>query len=111
MLSMPAQLEIYEEMRALSARMVEAAQAGDWDRLVELEKAVARLRDTLAGEGEDLTGATAAEAERKAGLIRGILDDDAEIRRHTEPWMEQVRKFLSGVAKKKQVDRAYGANP
>ena len=109
MLSMPAQIAIYEEMRELSARMVEAARANDWSLLASLEQSVAGLRDTLRLEGEDNTGMSTGEAERKASLIRSILDDDAEIRLHTEPWMEQVRAFLGRTAKKRQVDRAYGA--
>ena len=38
-----------------------------------------------------------------------VIDDDAEVRRHTEPWMEQVRRFLTGNVRKRQVDQAYGA--
>jgi flagellar protein FliT len=110
MLSMVAQIEIYERMRGLSAQMVEAARAGDWERLIALEKSVAALRDALLG-GEANAGITASEAQRKAELIGGILEDDAEIRRHTEPWMERLRQFLGGAAKKRQVERAYGARP
>jgi flagellar protein FliT len=51
-----------------------------------------------------------SERERKATLIQRILADDAEIRRHTEPWMEQVRQFLGGARKKRQVDQTYGAH-
>jgi len=107
MLPMPAQLEIYEQMSVLSARMVEAARAGDWDRLIGLERAVADLRDTLIREGDSAAGAP-GEAERRRALIRRILSDDAEVRRHTEPWMEQVRRFLTGNVRKRQVDQAYG---
>jgi flagellar protein FliT len=57
----------------------------------------------------DNEGADPREAEKKRDLIRRILQDDAEVRRHTEPWMEHVRRFLNGGAKKRQVDRAYGA--
>lgn len=108
MLSMAAQIEIYEQMSALSTRMVEAARANDWDRLIDLEHAVAGLRETLANEPENGT-IDAFEAEKKRALIQQILRDDAEVRRHTEPWMEQVRRFLTGNMKKRQVDRAYGA--
>lgn len=108
MLLMPAQIEIYEQMCALSTRMVEAARANDWDRLIDLERAVANLRDTLAQEAED--GAPdPRNMEKKRAMIQRILKDDAEVRRHTEPWMEQVRRFLTGDVKKRQVDRAYGA--
>lgn len=108
MLLMPAQIEIYEQMCALSTRMVEAARANDWERLIDLEQAVAGLRDTLAQEAEN-GSPDPRDAERKRDMIQRILKDDAEVRRHTEPWMEQVRRFLSGDVRKRQVDQAYGA--
>lgn len=108
MLLMPAQIEIYEQMCALSTRMVEAARANDWDRLIDLERAVADLRDTMMNEAED-GNIDPRNADKKRAMIQRILKDDAEVRRHTEPWMEQVRRFLSGDVKKRQIDRAYGA--
>ena len=72
--AMPSQIELFEEMSALSARMVEAAQANDWDRLIHLEKSVAALRQTLPAD-EDNTALTTAEAEIKHALIQRILDD------------------------------------
>lgn len=108
MLLMPAQIEIYEQMCALSARMVEAARANDWDGLIDLEHAVADLRETLMQDA-DKTPVDPREVEKKRSLIQRILRDDAEVRRHTEPWMEHVRHFLNGNARKQQVDRAYGA--
>lgn len=108
MLLMPAQIEIYEQMCTLSTRMVEAARANDWDRLIDLERAVASLRDTLAQDAESGT-TDPRDTEKRRAMIQRILKDDAEVRRHTEPWMEQVRRFLSGDVRKRQVDRAYGA--
>ena len=107
MLLMSAQLEIYEQMCALSTRMVEAARASDWERLIDLEHSVADLRQTLLNDGGNVTG-NPRESRRKRDLIQRILRDDAEVRRHTEPWMEQVRHFLSGTVRKRQVDQAYG---
>ena len=109
MLLMPTQISLYEEMSTLSARMVEAARAQDWDMLIELEHAVAILRDKLMKEDSNV-GLSAAESERKSKLIQHILEDDAEVRRHTEPWMEHVRQFLGAGAKQRQVERAYGAH-
>lgn len=104
--AMPSQIELYEQMHALSSRMVEAARVNDWERLIDLESSVAALRSRLmAEEGDPLAP---DEVELKRRLIQNILQDDAEVRRHTEPWMEQVRQFLSGSARKQRVDRAYG---
>lgn len=105
---MPSQIELYEEMSALSAQMVEAARANEWDHLIVLEQRVAALRQMLmADDGSPLTS---ADIEVKRALIQRILDDDAEIRRHTEPWMEQVRRFLGSSTRRQQVERAYGAS-
>lgn len=96
----------YEEMRALSAKMVAAARARDWETLVALERSVAKLRDALLDD--DNAALSDAEKETKARLIQCILEDDAEVRRHTEPQMEEVRRFLGNAAKKRQIERAYG---
>ena len=109
MLAMASQIDIYEDMSALSARMVEAAQANDWENLIGLEKSVVALRRLLEVD-DDNSRLSAREVELKRTLIQRILDDDAEVRRHTEPWMEQVRQFLGGSARRKQVEGAYGAS-
>lgn len=108
MLAMQNQIELYEEMTALSARMVDAARRNDWDNLIELERSVGELRLRLADD--DNNRLDTGERERKAALIQRILADDAEIRRHTEPWMEQVRQFLGGARRKRQVEQTYGAH-
>lgn len=100
-------LTLYETMSEISAGMVEAAQASDWQRLVSLEQRVASVRDLLDGE-RSAAELTSAERERKVALIHRILANDAEVRRHTEPWMEQVRRFLNGPAQERNVRRAYG---
>lgn len=106
MLKMPSQIEIYEDMSALSAQMVAAARAQDWEKLVELERSVASLRRALeAGDGSDAR--LEFELERKRALIQRILEDDAEIRRHTEPWMEHVRQFLGDASRRNRIERAY----
>lgn len=109
MVPMPSQIEIYEQMSALSTRMVEAARAGNWDSLIELEKSVSSLRDVLMTDEDPNANLTPEQSLRKALIIQHILDDDAEIRRHTEPWMEQLRAYLSSGAKKRQIARAYGS--
>ena len=90
---MPSQIELYEEMRLLSSRMVAAARASDWDSLIELERRIAGLRNTLMAVPED-SNAPATDLASKRSLIQRILEDDAEVRRHTEPWMERLRQFL-----------------
>jgi flagellar protein FliT len=106
MLRMPSQIELYEEMNLLSARMVEAARASDWDNLIELERGVAGLRKALMNT-PDNENAPAAALTRKHSLIQRILEDDAEVRRHTEPWMEHLRKYLGGSAHRRDLQKAH----
>lgn len=106
MYGMPSQLELYEEMRMLSSRMVEAARAGDWENLIGLERDVTRLRNTLMATLEN-NNATVADQARKRKLIQRILEDDAEVRRHTEPWMERMRKYLGDGTRRHDVQKAY----
>lgn len=105
---MPSQIELYEEMSVLSSRMVDAARANDWEHLIELERSVALLRDSLMSAAENSSPDT-GEADRRRDLIQRILDDDAEIRRHTEPWMEQVRRFLGQGQRQREMEKAYAA--
>lgn len=107
---MNARLDIYETMSKLSGLMVEAAQSNDWDRLSGLEHQVAALRDRLVTQ--DSVSALPLSDEsvraRKIALIRKMLADDREIRRHTEPWMDAVRLLLAGASKQRAVKAAYG---
>jgi flagellar protein FliT len=103
---MPTQIEIYEEMSVLSMHMVQAAHAHDWERLVGLEKSVAALRNKLPKE-EDNAALSPQELMHKRTLIQGILENDADVRTCTEPWMEQLKKFLGHGGRRKRVKTAY----
>ena len=90
--SMPnLQIMLYQQMNTLSSRMVQAARARDWQTLDSLARSVDGLRTALAATDPLLSS---SELQQKSQLIQRILDDDAEIRRHTEPWMESVCHFL-----------------
>lgn len=103
---MPSQIEIYEELRLLSSRMVAAARARDWDHLIELERGVGSLRQALQAAPDD----SATDLRRKRRLIQRILDDDAEVRRHTEPWMERIRHFLGDNERLHELQKACAAD-
>lgn len=108
MLRMPSQIDLYEEMSLLSSRMVDAARAGEWDSLIELERDVTGLRNALMAIPDD-GNSPAGDMARKRSLIQRILEDDAEVRRHTEPWMEHVRQFLGDGLRRRDVEKAYAA--
>ena len=86
---MSSQKERYEELSRLSSHMVEAARTGDWDMLIELEQRVRSLRVTTERDTEQNFNLTC-----KRDLILNILAADAEVRRFTEPWMEDLRHLI-----------------
>jgi len=105
-------LDTYGLVSLKSGEMVEAAKAGDWDRLVELEQDCRALVDTLR---RDDTGSDKAPRpdpsyiQRKYQLIRKVLSDDAQVRRYTEPWMAQLQVFLGSARQEGKLLRAYDA--
>jgi flagellar protein FliT len=101
---MPSQIELYEEMCRLSSHMAAAARERDWDSLVELERDVGHLRQALLAAPDD--DGLVADIAVKRNLIQRILDDDAEVRRHTEPWMERVRHFLGDAERMRYIQQA-----
>ncbi len=105
---MSRQIDLYQEMGRVSAAMVAAARDGDWERLIELERGVARMRETLISMPDDAL-ISRSDLQQKRQLIERILDDDAEIRRHTEPWMEHVRHLLGDNQRLRELQRAYAA--
>ncbi|KAF7598184.1 MAG: flagellar protein FliT [Candidatus Dactylopiibacterium carminicum] len=100
-------------MSDLSGQMLEAARANDWDGLCALEHEVASLRDHLVHEDPPALAVALDEStrQRKLALIRKILADDREIRAYAMPWMEDVKHLLSGGARKRAINQAYGMGP
>jgi flagellar protein FliT len=107
---MPSQIDLYEEMSLLSSRMAAAARASDWEQLIELEHGIRHLRDALLAIAEDGSEA-ATDLARKHSLIQRILQDDAEVRRHTEPWMERILYFLGDGRPRREFQGASGESP
>ncbi len=101
-------LKLYESMSELSTQMVAAARACDWDHLSDLEHDVARMRDALIRTDTAAGILSSEERKRKISLIHRLLEDDAEIRRHTEPWMEAVKGYLGAASRSQRLDRSYG---
>jgi flagellar protein FliT len=103
-------LPLYETMSRLSAEMLEAARENDWDRFCLLETETARLRAQLISRDpyERQAGLDEPSKARKIELIRQVLENDREIRTHTEPWLESVRALLSGGARQRALHHAYG---
>ncbi len=88
--------------------MAVAARNNDWDRLVELETLAVAVRDKASGPFPPPPGEPQVQQEMAAAIQR-ILELDAEIRTHAEPFLESTRKLLSGSVQDRRVRTTYGA--
>jgi flagellar protein FliT len=96
-------LSRYREIRKTTQRMLEAARAGEWDRLVELEAARRDLIGAVTAESVSF-GPLAAE---KDALIQAVLEADREITALTRAWMDEMNEVLASVHAQRRLERAY----
>lgn len=88
-------LACYEAIAAASGRMLEAARAADWDRLVDAEAAC----KALINEARDLRSQCKVSARgeaRRLSALRQVMSDDAEIRALMQPWLAGLDRVLAG---------------
>lgn len=106
-------LAAYRSISNITGEMAGAARAGEWDKLTALEQHCATLVAQFEAVGAvRMTSRLPSEVLRqKVELIHKILADDAEIRRHAEPWMERVQKLLGNAGMERRLRRAYDSEP
>ena len=99
-------IDSYKSISILTGKMVNAATAGDWDGLTELELTcrakVEELKHMKQGVMMD-----SSNKKQKVEVIKKILADDARIRELTEPWMNSLHSILTANHKGKLVTKAY----
>lgn len=98
-------LAAFQTLCDLTGEMKEIARMGEWEQLTLLEQrcagVVAQLRATLP------VRLPAGMQRRKVELIHKILADDAEIRLHTQPWMQRIQALLGNTDRARRVHRTY----
>ncbi|MCS7100064.1 MAG: flagellar protein FliT [Burkholderiaceae bacterium] len=84
----------YEAIARASREMLAAARRDDWAQVRRLEE---HCRELIAALKQAARGSrlSVAEQRRRIELLRGILADDAEIRRRAEPWLQQLERLLT----------------
>jgi len=87
--------------------MLSAAQTGDWERLVSLEKDCSDLVAHLSRLENDDPLPEGLRV-RKVAMIRKVLADDASIRDITEPWLARLGTMLGANRREQQLLRSYG---
>ena len=105
---MNPEIENYEFLSSIMGQMRVAATQGEWDRLVELESQCSKRVETMKTQ-DAATRIDENTRLRKVKLIRKILDDDKEIRNHTEPWMAQLQHLIQSAGQERRLQQAYFA--
>lgn len=98
-------LEEYQRLSDITGKMREAANAGEWDDLIALERRCAQEVDAL--KPHDITPADEAERRLKVSLIKKMLADDKVIRERTEPWMLQLQQIMQSARTEHRMQQAY----
>jgi flagellar protein FliT len=99
-------LSHYESVADASEAMLVAAQRADWDALVEAEKECARCIARLKAASANAPLGPVGD-KRRFDILRTVLAHDAEIRKLTQPWLDQLERFLSATAADRRVSDAY----
>jgi flagellar protein FliT len=103
-------ISAFQSISSFTGDMAEAARAGEWDRLSDLEGRCALVVAQLKA-AQPFLPLTGEMQRQKVALINKILADDAKIRRYTEPWMERLHALLSSTSKSRRVHTAYCQDP
>ena len=101
-------IETYEAILAVTAQMLDAARAADWNLLVKREQECRQLVANLMNTRiENEIVLEPQVRKRKVEIIRKVLADDAEIRNLTEPWMQRLQHLLTSVGQERKLHAAY----
>ncbi len=98
-------IEDYQRLSNITEQMRNAAAAGEWDDLIELEKRCSQEVEKI--KPRDGVPTDEASRKQKADLIRKMLADDKAIRSYTEPWMRQLERIMQSARSEQRVQNAY----
>lgn len=102
-------ISIYQEVSAITDRMLAAARNNDWESLAELEQQCSGRIDILRAN-EATPPLSAFDRQLKIGVIRKILDDDRQIRAIISPWMDQLSALINSSGAQRKLSQTYGMN-
>lgn len=96
----------YAEILRLARQMLELARQAEWDRLMESERKRAAIATALMKHEENSVWSQ-ADQEKKAELIRSILEADGETRQLAQDWMGELQEILGSIGTEKKLSKAY----
>lgn len=96
----------YEAILATTGKMLVAAQNNEWDELVSLEKECRQLTEILIKK--NLEPILDKELlQKKVKIIHQILDENAQVRALTEPWVARLQDILNTNGRTRNLQQAY----
>lgn len=98
-------IDYYEHIHTASKDMLKAAQTGDWEALFDAEQRCARNIDMVRALAP--VNLSFEEQLRKREIITAVLEDDANIRKLTQPWLDELQQLLQGTGLRRQAESAY----
>lgn len=101
-------IDVYETIASITGRMLEAARNGQWELLSELEAQCSQKVDSLKTGAPPQAGLSDTERQKKARIIRRILEDDRGIRELTSPWMSELSALINSKGAERKLSQAYG---
>ena len=99
-------ISTYEEILVTTNKMLAAAQSNEWDTLINLEKQCRELTNKLI-ENETESTLSHELQQKKIKIIHQVLDDDAQIRSITDPWMSKLQDIINTNTYKRSLQQAY----
>lgn len=100
-------IEEYEALAALMREMLQSAQTRNWDKVSDLEMFYHDKMASIKTMERNTVLSKQAQA-RKLEIIKGILQDDHQIKSLIYPEMDQLSKLLTGGQNKAKLSRSYG---
>lgn len=88
-------LGYYESIGRVSRSMALAAREQDWDTVSAAEGLCATLIAQLSSIGNPAALLSGSGRARRMAILRGILDDDAEIRSIAQPSLAKIDRWLA----------------
>lgn len=98
-------VEEYKQLSTITGQMRDAADAGDWEKLIALEKRCAQQVAEI--KPHDAMPSDEASRLQKVALIKKMLADDKAIRARTEPWMQQLDRIMKSARSEQRLQQAY----
>lgn len=99
-------LATYNAILATTGKMLAAAQNSEWDQLILLEKECKQLTEVLINNDPEPI-LDQELLQKKVRIIHQILDDDAQIKAITEPWMMKLQDMLNTNSRTRDLQHAY----